>query len=108
MYMIFDESIFITKRRTNDIVTVANGEGPRAHFIGDVRINPRGRMINMKDVSCESKLDANLLSKSALNRSGLAVSFNTILKHSNMTQIHRQGSSPSLTLQARVITSMMK
>lgn len=70
-----DESIFVNKRGISTTVTIAHGEELKARFIGDVRIDLDGRMINMKDVLCVLGLDANLLSTSTLNRRGLAVSF---------------------------------
>ena len=74
--MVFDESIFVNKRAINTIVTVANGEKLRARFIGDIRTDLSGQMIKIKIVLCMSRLHANPLSISALNRRGLAVLFN--------------------------------
>ena len=73
--MIFDESIFVTKRRISSIVIIANDEALKARAIGDVQVDLRRRFITMRNVLLMFDLNANLFSISTLNRKGFTVLF---------------------------------
>lgn len=75
-HMTPDESIFTSKRNiTQTSVTVANGEKLFAKHTGNVAFSTDGHIVKMTDVLHVPRLDANLLSISALNRKGLNVLF---------------------------------
>lgn len=92
-HMTYQQSLFTKSTPCHTSVRIANGQRLWSEGIGEGSINIEGRVIRLSNVLLVARLDANLLSISALNRKGLSVLFNQ-----DGVEILRSGISVALVL----------